>query len=501
MAAFPSLLLLTSSALVFSPWGRRAVWRTAAAAAASSAAALIVLFLADRLPVQTRLSVWRPVALFGDGLLLTLDQLAWPVAFMVCALPLIAILQRIGGHPLDALELTGALAGAGLGVAALFADNLLSLMVAWSLMGVSRMAWTILRGRPEGKPAALARVGGQEMAPPLILMLAGFMEQMAGGTASLEAPMRDTLGAAVFGAAVLARALPAASARESSAPALVDGLVFRHLPAAVALTSLGRQLVSGMPQGALGWGALGGALVVGSGIMRWLGATLSDDRGAAQLWTLVGVGTLASWLGPAGEAAVAAAALMLLVGGIQAAQQAHHRWQRLWPAVSSLAVAGAPGLPGAGVVMRVGPPDFTWAALAAPLAFVAFGLWEPDSADPPEPHGRASARVGGADLACLALVLSAVVAGLRQSWSGNWQLSAGIALPAAAGVWLAARRGWPRPVAAGSRELQQVWDRLARALLSVFESSARGLAGLFEGRAGVLWMFLLVLVGWLALRG
>jgi len=508
VAAFPSFVLMISSALTALLWTRPAVWRTASAVAGAAASSLALLLVTRVLPLTSQLSVWRPVSLFGDGLLLTLDDQLWPVAFVICALPMVCMLSRVGGKPLEGIEITAALAMAGLGLAALQAGNLLTLIVTWSLMGVCRLAWIVLSEDPEHRPAALARVGLQETAAPLLLMLAGFLDQSAAGAAPLSAPMRSSAGAVAFLLAALTKALPAGGDGREPARPLIEHMCFRLLPASVALASMGRLLLSGVPPAAEAWGGLLGLLVLLSGALGWLGAAGRRDRSAWLIWSLVGMGT---FLGcqAAGEAALAMAALLLLVGGLSAAQRIQQAWQRVWPAASFLAAAGAPGLPGAGVmlVLRERGEGSAWAIAVPAMAITAAALWQRGIEPPTTAPLPAAARVRGTDLACLALLLSGVVASLHQEWLGNSAsllLSAGILLLAVAGLWLLPRQPWlssERLASLDPHAFARRGERAVGAVLATGQQTVGAVASLFEGRAGMLWMFLVVLAAWLALRG
>jgi len=508
VAAFPSFVLMICSALTALLWTRPAVWRTASAIAGAAASGLALLVVTRVLPLTSQLSVWRPVSLFGDGLLLTLDDPLWPVAFIICALPMVLMLSRVGGKPLEGLEITATLAMAGLGLAALQAGNLLTLMVTWSLMGVCRLAWIVLTENSEHGPAALARVGVQEAAAPLLLMLAGFLDQMAGGAASLSAPMRSSAGAVAFLLAVLFKALPAAGEGRDPGRALIEHVCFRLLPASVALASLGRLQLSGLPPAADAWGGLLGMLVFVAGTLGWLGAAGRRNRGAWLIWSLVGIGMFLACQA-AGEAALAMAALLLLVGGLSAAQRIQQPWQRAWPVAGFLAAAGAPGLPGAGVivVLRERGEGSTWAIGLAAMAVTAAALWQRGKEPPTAAHLPAGARVRGTDLACLALLLSGLVASIHQGWMGNSAsllLSAGILLLAVAGLWLVPRQPWltsERLASLGPLAFVRRGERAVGAVLAAGQESVGAVASLFEGRAGMLWMFLVVLAAWLALRG
>ena len=505
VAAFPSFVLIIFSALTALLWTRPAAWRSATAAAGAAASSLALLLVTRVLPLTAHLSVWRPVSLFGDGLLLTLDDPLWPVAFVIGALPVVCMLSRVGGKPLEGIEITAALAMAGLGLAALQAGNLLTLMVTWSLMGVCRLAWIVLSEDPEYRPAALARVGLQEAAAPLLLMLAGFLEPSA---ASLSRPMGSSAGAVAFLLAVLARALPAGGdGREPGRP-LIEHVCFRLLPASIALASLGGLLLSGIPPSAAVWGGLLGMLVFLAGALGWLGVAGRRDQSVWLIWSLVGMGT---FLGcqVAGEAALAMATLLLLVGGLSVVQRIQQPWQRVWPAAGVLAAAGAPGLPGAGVMMvlRERGVGSVWAIALAAMAVTAAALWQRGNEPPTAAPLPAAARVRGTDLACLALLFSGAVASLQQGWLGNSAsllLSAGILLLAVAGLWLVPRQPWltsERLASLDPLAIARRGEGAVGAVLAAGQQMVGAVASLFEGRAGMLWMFLVVLAAWLALRG
>jgi hypothetical protein len=464
-----------------------------------------LLLLIGVLPLTSKLSVWRPVSLFGEGLLLTLDDPLWPVAFIIGALPTVCVLSRVGDKPLEGMEVTAALAMAGLGLAALQAGNLLTLMVTWSLMGVSRLAWVVLSEDPEYRPAVLAQVGLQEAAAPLLLMLAGFLDQSA---APLSEPMRSSAGAVVFLLAVFSKTLPARGDSRERARPLIEHLCFRLLPASVALAALGRLLLSGVPAPADVWGGLLGMSVFLFGALGWLGSAGRRDHSAWLIWSVVGMGTFLGCQG-AGEAAPAMAALLLVVGGLAAAQRIQRPWQRLWPAASLLAAAGVPGLPGAGVIRVLWERGevSTWAIALPAMAMTAAGLWQRGIELPIATPQPAAARVRGTDLACLALLLSGAVASIQQGWLGNPASllpSAGILLLAVAGLWLVPRQPWltsDRLAGVGPLALARRVQRAVGAVLVAGQQTVGAVASLFEGRAGMLWMFLVVLAAWLALRG
>jgi hypothetical protein len=203
------------------------------------------------------------------------------------------------------------------------------------------------------------------------------------------------------------------------------------------------------------------------------------------------------------------AALLLVVGGLAAAQRIQRPWQRLWPAASLLAAAGVPGLPGAGVIRVLWERGgvSTWAIALPAMAMTAAGLWQRGIELPIATPQPAAARVRGTDLACLALLLSGAVASIQQGWLGNPASllpSAGILLLAVAGLWLVPRQPWltsDRLAGVGPLALARRVQRAVGAVLVAGQQTVGAVASLFEGRAGMLWMFLVVLAAWLALRG
>lgn len=514
LAAFPSVLLLAFAVITAMLWARPAIWRIAAAGAASAAAGLTLLRVYGSLPLTSQISVWRPVTLFGDGLLLMVDSPTWPAAFVLSLIPLVCLLSRVGARPMDGLETTGVVAMAGLGLTALFASNLLTLIVIWSLLGVCRLAWAILAGDGESSPTALIRIVPQEIAAALLLMLAGFLDQTAGGSTSLLSPPRSSIGAIVFLLAVLVRAAPVGALRgEGPSPSgrqVVTTLGFQVVPAVVALGSLGRVLLHGLPPEAFTAGAWLGLLAMLSGLRSWLDDAASKRRGEALPWILVGSGMLAACLTRSGEVALAMSVLLLLIGGLDAIQQVQRLWQRAWPALAFLAAAGAPALPGAGVVMQLEPLARSglggWILVAVAMAAVAAGLWLRAAGHSTAADTPAGAPVRGSDLAGLALLLSAVLVSLRQGWVGDLTslgVAAGIMALGIVGIVVASRLPYRSAERTGTslyQDLVRGGRQSAQATVTAAGQVVGAVAGLFEGRAGMLWMFLVVLATWLALR-
>ena len=96
-----------------------------------------LLLLALALPVSAVLSAWSPPSLFGAGLVLRVDGLAWLFALAVVAVTLAALvtgLARPGGRRVGTRMIMLLVTLAGL--ISIFSENLLTRIIAWALLDV-----------------------------------------------------------------------------------------------------------------------------------------------------------------------------------------------------------------------------------------------------------------------------------------------------------------------------------------------------------------------------
>jgi hypothetical protein len=140
------------------------------------------------------------------------------------------------------------------------------------------------------------------------------------------------------------------------------------------------------------------------------------------------------------------------------------------------------------------------------MAAVAAGLWLRAAGHSTAADTPAGAPVRGSDLAGLALLLSAVLVSLRQGWVGDLTslgVAAGIMALGIVGIVVASRLPYRSAERTGTslyQDLVRGGRQSAQATVTAAGQVVGAVAGLFEGRAGMLWMFLVVLATWLALR-
>ena len=336
------LLLLGVGALVVGWFVPRLQQPGLIAIVTVAAALMALLVMALNLPASATLSAWGPSSLLPLGLMLEVDPLAWLFGVGVLVVTLAALLTgvtRPGGRRILSRGAILLLAFAGL--AAIFADNLLTRAMAWAGLDLVYFVVLIFLARGEGiEPQAVLNLS-LSSAGTLLAVGAALLISRTSPTLSLrdaaltsQSTLLITL-AAVFrlGLFPLHLGLPTeANIRQGV------GTLLRLIPAAVALEMMARLATFGFAEPARPWLTLFG---VGAGVV-----------GAAQLWntgdprqgiTYVviahsGLALLAGLGG--GVVALTAQALALLLGGALLFLANGHDEQRPWlTAVSLLGVA------------------------------------------------------------------------------------------------------------------------------------------------------------------
>lgn len=321
------------------------------AVAAAAAALLALLVMVFRLPSRAVVSSWAPASLFEIGLLLDVDPLAWLFGVGVLVVTLATLLTgvaRPGGRRAAVRGAMLLLAFAGL--AALFAGNLVTRILAWA--GLDLIYFLAL--------IALARGDGLEPQAVLNLALNSAGTLLAVGAALIISRTSDTLSlrdaaltpqstilitiAAVFrlGLFPLHLGLPAeANIRQGL------GTLLRLIPAAVALEVMARLAAFGFAEPVRPW-------------LTFFGAAAAVV-GAAQLWNVddprlgltyliiaeSGLALLAGlWGGALAVRALVEQSLAVLLGGALVFLANGHDERRPWTTVlaglGGAALLGAP---------------------------------------------------------------------------------------------------------------------------------------------------------------
>ncbi len=218
-----------------------------------------------------RLSFWRPVEIFGDGLAFQLNSATLPLALLATALASRGRAQGSSSE-LSLLQLTVTLA-------AIAADNLLTVVISWSILALwgnwsERNLWMLAAVAPLFAAAALTGVPDAGLEQVQFVALAALLLGR-----SIDRPYLMALPAF----ALLSRlplAGPGVLLFGAGAVVLATLGGRRWLPAGVIGFAL---LAAGLQTGASEAGVLAGALTLGvvgsldwlpSGVRRWVGGLL-----------------------------------------------------------------------------------------------------------------------------------------------------------------------------------------------------------------------------------
>ena len=508
-----------------------------------------LLWLALGLPVTATLSAWGPANLFGTGLVLRVDGLAWLFALAVLAVTLAALvtgLARSGGRRVGTRMIMLLVTLAGL--ISIFSGNLLTRVIAWTLLDVVYFLALIFLAERQGiESQAVLNLAFNSIGTLLAIAAAVLISRTSPTLSLRDAALSPQSTALITLAAVFRLSLfPLHLALPSDLNVRQGlGTLLRLIPAGVALETLSRLAQYGFPSSVQPWlvvfglaAALVGALQLWniSDPRRGLVYLVISESGVALVAGLLGGATgLLSLNGPTGALSLTATSLALLLGGSLIYLSAGHDEARPWPTAGSLvgtaAIAGAPltvGFLGVGSLYTslLGEGGFGWLVLlvllisqtilVGGLIYACFWPGQPLEVEP----ALVAAYFGGLSLPAVLLVLTAIFAtlagpiALLQSlgflgFSGFGSLAALVlvAVTVGGGVLL-----WRYDTSVRERvgDVAGVWlaalgqlDWAYRFLWNVIGtvgSLVDSLRAVLEGEGAILWALVAGVLVWLLLR-
>jgi formate hydrogenlyase subunit 3/multisubunit Na+/H+ antiporter MnhD subunit len=499
-------------------------------------ALLAQLALGLRLPVEVTFSAWGPGTLFQAGLILRADQITWLFSTAILFAALAAFLTgltRPGGPRLG--PRTGSLLITTAALAAIQAQNLITLAVTWTALDIIYFVCLMLLARGERLEAQAVLSLAFNTAATFLVVAAALNVLNSGQRLFIigESPLTSRavlllLLAVVFRLGVFPfhLSLPAeANIRQGL------GTLLRLAPAAVALSLLAHVIAVAERLPLVPWLSAAAALGLLVGALQWWDTP--DPRQGLSFVVLAhsSLALLAALNG--GQAAgvgVLAFGLALILGGAALfLHNGYHESEKGWLAASisgALVLAGLPitvGFVAAATLYQALAVSGSWILLVVCVigqlllaaSYVRLIFW------PGEEMSKGEPALGVAYLFGLALpVLFAVVTGLA---TGALTKAFGASIPgllssenltglgavlAAAiggvGLWQfenvirgRAERAWGSVTSAARLDWLYIafWE-----VYRTFGRTLRTAADIVEGEGGVLWTIVVALLVWLLFR-
>ena len=535
----PIFLLLLGSVAVLVGHSRSVRVSGVTALATTFFAAGVTLLLGFRLPAAVALSRWQTDSLFGGALRLTADGASWLLAlalllalFSACLIGLSGRTRRSGRHR------AGSLMVVACALVAVFADNLMTLAIAWTALDVVTF-FSLALARGEKRVAAEFTIGLSAVALVLAAALvgahAGVPAELSGGKLPAQSVLFLALAAmlrlGLYPVHVGARRILGSRWGEiESITRLASIAVAVDLLAVLALQVQVIPLRGWLTLAALVSGLVGG--------WKWYSASTSREQLTHMLLAQTGVIVLTFlWGGQWAVAGVVAQGLsVLLAGTVLSLSRGVVATGRIWafsPVVAALVLGGLPftvGFVGALAVYSGLLQAGIW-TLALPIVVVVQALliagalhlaFFPGQGPPQQaPFAKAGYLLGLAMpavtgvLAGLAPDRLAALLGAAEfpGWAGMLTPEGFTALGSAllaGGIGVGLWHFWEQlqvktaaiPHLALVSALELCW--LHASLRTMYRGLARAMracALVLEGQGGVLWALVLVIIVWLALGG
>ena len=489
----------------------------------STAFGVIVWFLSlllfAAIPNAASFSVWQPANLFQTPFELSLDKTSWGIAYCISTVLLSMILTAATRPDIAS---TGVrvfwFIYAALAMLAVFAINLLTVVLAFALIDLSSFIFYIyFTENADDIRRAIIRAG-IDLGGVLFIVAAAWVNSIDGNGVGLNAAAFSAPAALLFLVGILLRLglIPLHFGLPSFSPLRRGvGTLLRLYPPALALLLLSRVIGNGAPEIIKVWLAVAGTIGIMLGGIRWL---LEEDRTTARpflVMGLAGIGILASsGVSSNGDVLFATSALLLLVGAVLSLIQIHTPSHRVWPVFAAALLVGMPWSPGGLISSVMGQSALNegmWIQMfigiigLSSLGLGAIHIYF--SEEEPWPTGESLIRVMySMGLALPILVSIGLGLWIDETFSLYGGLVSVVAVAVGVGAFFALRNigevaneRW-KPVFIFLRfdphRIYSVFWIILRRSLSI----ARSIGELFEGEAAMLWMFAFIAVLLLTLR-
>ncbi|TFH35534.1 MAG: hypothetical protein E4G99_07090 [Anaerolineales bacterium] len=351
------VLLLIIAAIVIWLTRARAI-RTQWGLSAAMAIVIWIVCLSLRLgpDLHYQLSVWQPIEIFSTPLSLSLDSISWPILYALVTV-LVAMIFTAASRQMataTSVRIFWFIYSAS-AVLAILADNLLTVLITWTLFDFisAIFLFTFLRSEDEIRQV-LTRLSIDLLGT--LLILGGSAVSIAAGfgvnlTDPLHAPLSVFLLA--LGSFVRLGLLPL----HFNLPALLAlrrgfGTLLRLFPPAIVLSFLARLFMAGIPDQTLPWFMIAGVSGSLIGGLRWMLESETIVGRPYFILAMSGVGVLAGAMLPQEYSGiVSACVVLLLAGAVLSLTVVHTPSQRVLSLGAVLVLLGIPGLPASVLTM------------------------------------------------------------------------------------------------------------------------------------------------------
>lgn len=474
------------------------------------------LLMGNSVPDSVQLSIWRPTALFPTPLELRLDNISWLLVYCSSTV-LLAVFLSEAVRPSIAKARTSAimLLFFSICASALFAGNLLTIVLAWTLFDVGTFLFLVLiQDDPQDITKIISRfaldVGGI-----LLIVSAGVVLSVSGQDTSLSnQPLSGSAAILLISGATLRLGLFPLHFTLPPIPAVRRGMgtLLRLFPPVVALSLIARVFEQGFPRDLGIIFALLGILGFIVGGVRWVFENDALHGRPFYVLTLSGIGIFAASVYPnGGKAIAAAAALILLIGAVISLTEIHLPSHRIWPLLSTIILLGAPFSPGGVLAASIGEGllggDLKILSISGVLGLLLLGLGSIKViVQELTPWSEGESRVRMIYTLGLALpVFVAIGIGFREISNVSIPGFVVFLLVLVLGVlsFLLLRRVSEEDIEPMRARIEIIdtgplYDALRR-IIQVLLDVIRSVGGVLEGEGALLWMFVIVMILVLAL--
>lgn len=307
---------------------------------------LMILFSRSPEPLTITLMLWKPEYLFSASPALLLDEISWTFGAALAVFPLaVLLIDVVQFADVDPTGWATSLAMTGLGLLAVFAENPITLMLAWAVMDMSETLMLLLRVSTSGQRERVVVALSVRLSGIFLIVIAIQQAISLGNAFSFDSIPPEVSGLLLLAAGLRLGVLPPHQPFFQEPPLRRGlGTIVRLVPVASSLVILARLAQVGVP---LSWQPYLLAVAVISalyGAYAWVQAP--NELDGRPFWIL-GMATIAlvSTIFRLPTASIAWGLALLMSGGVLFLTSNRTRFVSLLSLVGILGASAFPFTP------------------------------------------------------------------------------------------------------------------------------------------------------------